>query len=155
MRVSNVCALSPCQSQDWLHLPLRTLLVGGLVFGLCLMVAGCDSGGTSGGEDPEPTAPAAPTGLVATSGNAQVSLDWETVEEAESYAIYRSTDSMDGATGDPLEEGLSEVGYTDSSVENGTTYYYRVTAVGTDDNESEASEEVEVTPFDEPPTRPE
>lgn len=89
------------------------------------------------------------------SGDAEISLTWEAVSEAEAYNVYRSTSSTNGVEGNPHEESISSESYTDSSVENGTTYYYRVTAVGSDGVEGDASGEEEVTPFDEPPTRPE
>lgn len=139
---------------------MRTFLAGFVVLGLCLVGVGCDSGGSNGGgeeppgEEPGPTAPAAPSGLEASSGDAQIGLDWDAVSEAETYKVYRSTSSTDGAEGDPLAEDLSEASYTDDSVENGTTYYYRVTAEGSEGNESDASGEVQATPFDEPPSRP-
>lgn len=134
---------------------LRVLLAFGVVLSLSLTGIACDSGGSNGGEEaPEPTAPAAPSGVEATSGNAQVSLGWESVSNAGSYNVYRSTQSTDGVEGDPLEVGHSETSYTDDSVQNGTTYYYRVTAIDSDENEGDASDEVKVTPFDEPPSRP-
>src|SRR6185436_18030466 len=40
-----------------------------------------------------PVAPAAPTGVTATPGNAQVVLNWTAVTGATSYNIYRSTTS--------------------------------------------------------------
>ncbi len=96
----------------------------------------------------------APSGLTATSGAGEVSLEWETVEGAESYSVYRSTSSGTEVSGSPLEGGVSSAGYTDGEAENGTTYYYRVTAVSGEEG-SEGSGEVEVTPFAEPPERPE
>jgi len=68
--------------------------------------------------------------------------------------VYRGTNSGVNASGDPLASGLSETAYTDSSAENGTTYYYVVTAVDTAGNASDPSSEVEKTPFDDPPDRP-
>lgn len=120
-----------------------------MVVGLGLSGAGCDVFG--GGSDP--VVPEAPTGLDATSGDAEVELEWGSVEEAESYSVYRSTSTGVEASEDPLSEGVSEASYTDSEAENGTTYYYVVTAVA--DEEGDASSEVEVTPFADPPDRPE
>lgn len=135
----------------------RLLLTGFLVVGLCLLASGCGGAGANDGNDgngPSSSAPAAPSGLSATSGNGEVGLDWEAVDGADTYNVYRSTSSTSGATGTPLESGVSSASYTDSSPENGTTYYYRVTAVGTEDAESDGSGEVQITPFAEPPTRP-
>lgn len=130
-------------------------LVTALVLGLGVTGMGCSSSGSNGEDDgEEPTAPAAPSGLEATSGNAQVGLEWSSVSEADAYNVYRETSSTSGASGSPIEEGVSSATYTDDGVDNGTTYYYRVTAVGPDGLESGASGEEEVTPFDDPPDRP-
>jgi len=93
---------------------------------------------------------AAPMALEGTSGDAQVELSWSGGAGAETYSVYRSTSSTDGATGDPLTTGRSETTFTDSTAENGTTYYYRVTSVNPDEEESTASNELKKTPFAEP-----
>jgi len=72
------------------------------------------------------TRPAAPTGLNATSGNAQVTLTWTAAATATSYNVYRST--TPGVQGAKIGSSPS-VGYADSTSVNGTTYYYEVTAV--------------------------
>ena len=71
------------------------------------------------------SAPAAPTGLVATAGNAQVALTWTASSGATSYKINRST-----TNGGPYTNiaTVTTSSYTDSAVTNGTTYYYVVTA---------------------------
>lgn len=56
-------------------------------------------------------------------------------------------------SGDPLEGGITSTDYSDATAENGTTYYYQVTAVSGKE-EDDGSDEVEVTSFSEPPTRP-
>jgi hypothetical protein len=101
--------------------------------------------GTTGGGDTTP--PAAPTGLTASAGDGQVSLDWADNGEADlaGYTVYRSTTSGGGyaaVTGSLL--GASA--YTDTAVTNGTTYYYVVTASDTSANESGFSTEASATP---------
>jgi fibronectin type 3 domain-containing protein len=98
---------------------------------------------------------AAPSALAGTSEDAQIQLGWSGGAGAEAYNVYRSERSTDGASGDPLASGVSSTSYTDESAENGTTYYYRVTSVNPEDAESSASNEVEKTPFSDPPNRPE
>lgn len=130
-------------------LPIRTvqkLCLGLLLCGFCLAGVGCGLFGSS-----EP--PAAPSGLEGVSGDAQVELSWEAVNEADTYNVYRSTSSS-GVEGDPIKGNVPQTSATDASVENGTSYYYRVTAVDGDGNESDPSGELKVTPFANPPERP-
>ena len=85
------------------------------------------------------TVPAAPTGLTATPGNAQVALTWNTSAGATSYSVKRSTTSGSGYTTVSSPTGTS---YTDTGLTNGTTYYYVVAAAnsaGTSGNSSQVS----------------
>ena len=95
------------------------------------------------------------SGLSGTSGDEQIKLDWSTAAGAETYNVYRSSSSStDPSDNDPLATGVSDAAYTDMGVQNGTTYYYVVTSVGSDGNESAPSNEVSKTPFSEPVGRP-
>lgn len=137
----------------------RATFAAFLILGLVLVGTGCGGSGANGDdgggeEEPPPESVSAPSGLTATSGAGEVRLDWEAVEGAESYSVYRSTSSGTEVSGSALEGGVSSAEYTDAAAENGTTYYYRVTAVSGEE-ESDGSGEVEVTPFAEPPERPE
>jgi len=140
---------------------LRTTLAGLLVVGISLTGAGCslfgggdDGGGADDGGDDDggddPTAPAARSGLTADAQEAAVGLSWSSVSDADTYSVYRSTSPTSGASGSALDTGISQTNYTDESAETGTTYYYRVTAVGSDGNESDGSGEVQGTPFTNP-----
>jgi fibronectin type 3 domain-containing protein len=71
------------------------------------------------------TALAAPTGLTATAGNDQVSLQWSAVAGANSYNVYRST--TPGLQGLKIASSSTTL-YTDQTALNGTTYYYEITA---------------------------
>ena len=93
------------------------------------------------------TAPAAPTALDATAGDAQVSLDWTNNGESDlaGYNVYRSTSS--GSNYEKLNGTLvTSSAYVDAGAVNGTTYYYVVKAVDTSTNESAASNEDSATP---------
>ena len=93
------------------------------------------------------TPPAAPTGLIATAGNAVVDLDWNDNAESDlgGYNVYRAT--VSGGPYTRLNGALVAVSdYSDTSVTNGITYYYVVTAVDTSNNESGGSGEVAATP---------
>jgi len=100
----------------------------------CLpMLAGCGSGThvsaiNNSSSSTSTSVPAAPTGLSATAGNASVSLEWTPSSGAAGYNVKRATTS-DGPyanIGAPASPA-----YTDTSVTNGTTYYYVVSALDT------------------------
>jgi len=75
-------------------------------------------------------APASPTGLAATAGDAQVTLSWTASSYATGYTVKRSTDSGGPYTAIGTTTAPT-VTYTDSSgLINGTTYYYVVSATG-------------------------
>ncbi len=86
--------------------------------------------------------PAAPTGLKATAGNAQVSLTWNASAGATSYNVKRSTTSGGPYT---TVNSPAVTSYADSSVTNGTAYYYVVSGVSSA-GESANSPEVSATP---------
>jgi fibronectin type 3 domain-containing protein len=94
------------------------------------------SGSAASGKSNEATAAtavaiaAAPTSLAAVGSNGQVALTWTASATAASYNIYRGTASgAESAT--PIATGISATSFTDSTVTNGVTYYYKVTAVNT------------------------
>ncbi len=93
-------------------------------------------------------APAAPTNLTATPGNAVVTLAWTASTGATGYNVKRATIS-----GGPYTQlaAPSSDGYTDSSVTNGTTYYYVVSAFNST-GESANSAQVVAVPNAPPPT---
>ncbi|MFA5265036.1 MAG: fibronectin type III domain-containing protein, partial [Opitutaceae bacterium] len=71
-----------------------------------------------------PPAPPAPTGLAATAGNAQVALNWSASTDATSYNVYRGT-SAGGESTTAVVTGVTATTYTNTSLTNGTTYYYK------------------------------
>lgn len=97
---------------------------------------GGNGGGGGGGGNP----PATPTGFTATPGNASVALTWTASSGATSYTVSRSTTS--GGPYSTSACNTSTTSCSDSSVTNGTTYYYVVAATnsyGTSANSSEKS----------------
>ena len=89
---------------------------------------------------PTPTPPAAPSDLVATPGNATVSLSWTASGGATSYTVLRSTISGSGYV--VIASDVAATNYTDTTVTNSTTYFYVVRAVGpggTSGNSNQAS----------------
>jgi hypothetical protein len=108
---------------------------------LLAFLAGCasvSSNGGGGGTQP----PAAPAGLQATAGNAQISLTWIASSGATSYNVKRST-----TNGGPYTKIASPTtaSYIDTSLINGTPYYYVVTAVNSA-GESNPSVQATATP---------
>jgi hypothetical protein len=107
------------------------------------VVEAVNSAGTSANSSQVSATPLAspptPTGLAATAGNQQVNLTWNASTGATSYNVGRSTTS-----GGPYTTVSSPTmtSYADSSVTNGTTYYYVVAAVnsaGTSANSGQVS----------------
>jgi fibronectin type 3 domain-containing protein len=88
-----------------------------------------------------------PTLTLGTVTSSTVNLSWSmpaTVSGVTSYNIYRSTAT--GAEGLPVLGSTATTSFTDTTVfNNGTMYYYRVTAVGTN-GETLGSNEVSTTP---------
>jgi len=72
-----------------------------------------------------PPAPPAPTGLTAGVGSGQVVLAWNTVTAASSYIVKRAPV---GGTWVTLATGVTSMTYTDTTVTNGSSYYYLVVA---------------------------
>ncbi|QJD82069.1 endo-1,4-beta-xylanase [Cohnella herbarum] len=84
--------------------------------------------------------PAAPAGLMATAGNAQVALSWAASSGATSYTVKRSTTS--GGPFTNVATGVTTTSYTNTGLTNGTTYYYVVSATnsaGTSGNSAQVS----------------
>ncbi len=120
-------------------------------------VSAVDAGGTSpqSGEvsaTPEPPVPAAPTGLIATAGNASVALTWTAPSGATSYNVYRGTTAAgEGTTA--IGSGITNASYADNGVSNGTKYFYKVAAVNIG-GIGAPSGEVSATPEPGPPAAP-
>lgn len=83
--------------------------------------------------------PDMPTNLVALGEQNQITLSWNEVQGASSYALKRSTTS--GGTYSEIANSITSTSFIDTSVVNGITYYYIVTAIN-ENGESENSNEV-------------
>jgi hypothetical protein len=70
--------------------------------------------------------PFTPTGLTASPSNAAVSLTWNSAALAGSYMVGRST--ISGGPYTNIASGVTATTYRDTSLVNGTTYYYVVAA---------------------------
>ena len=117
---------------------ISSLLVSSLT-AVLLCLAGC--GGYGGGGGGNGSAPAAPTGLVAADGNAQVTLTWTASSGATGYYVKRSI-----TTGAETQiASATSTSFTDTSLTNGTKYFYVVSAYNSY-GQSANSAEVNATP---------
>jgi subtilisin family serine protease len=85
-------------------------------------------------------APSAPTGLTATGADGQVTLAWSTAFAALTYNVKRST--VQGGPYATVSSGVKGPHFVDTTIVNGTTYYYVVSSsnvVGESANSNEAS----------------
>jgi hypothetical protein len=90
-----------------------------------------------------PAPPGAPSNLKATPGDAQVSLTWSVTAGADTYRVHRSTTS--GGPYGTIATDLTATSHLDTTVSNGTTYYYVVSAVN-EGGEGPNSSQVSPTP---------
>jgi hypothetical protein len=99
---------------------------------LWLVPLGCGAFGGHGGKNL--TAPV--TGLTATASSGQVALNWNAYPGAQYYGVWRGTTStMPTSGGIPylpasVQNPPTGTTFTDTTVTNGTTYYYAVSADG-------------------------
>ena len=68
-----------------------------------------------------PTEVGTPSGVTASMSGNSVEINWEPVTGAEMYVVFRNS---------TIISSQSSVGYTDTSIEAGNTYYYQVQAYG-------------------------
>jgi subtilisin len=102
--------------------------------------------GVAGSEPLDTAAPGAPAGLTATAGDGTVALDWADNTAADgvaAYHVYRST--AEGGTYTQVAR-VTASAYTDGTVVNGQTYFFRVAAVDAAGNESAPSATASATP---------
>lgn len=90
-----------------------------------------------------------PAGLTAVPGNTQVVLAWQTACGADSYNVKRS--SASGA--ETIVANVSGTNCVDTGLVNGQEYYYEISALDENGNESGNSTEVNATPAA-PPDHP-
>lgn len=94
----------------------------------------------------ETAAPAALTGLTTLAGDTQVSLAWTASGSSDLayYSVYRSTTS--GGPYTLVATNLVTASFTNTALQNGTSYYYTVTATDLTGYESTLSSQAAATP---------
>lgn len=107
---------------------------------LSLFLVSCGGGGGGGSSRPN-TAPLAPGNILSVGGNTQARLSWGDVSGATTYNIYYSTTTgVAKKTGTKISAVTSP--YYHNGLNNGTTYYYVVTA---ENQYGESGESIEVS----------
>jgi fibronectin type 3 domain-containing protein len=101
---------------------------------------------------PQVPAPGAPTNLTAVPGDGQVTLSWRRIAGASSYVVYWGTEPQVD-TDSPAVTRVPGPPYVHLGRANGTTYYYRVSAMNPG-GESPLSLEVSATPQPPAPATP-
>ena len=86
--------------------------------------------------------PATPSSLAAAAGNTSITLTWSANSESDlaSYKVYGGTSASPTTLFFTISAGT--VTYTHTGLTNGTTYYYRISAVDNFGNESSKSSDV-------------
>ena len=87
--------------------------------------------------EPDTTPPPVPGGLIATAGDANVSLAWASVSSADlaGYHVYRAASSTGPWTKLTITP-TTATNYAATGLTNGTTYYFAVSSIDTTGNES-------------------
>jgi hypothetical protein len=99
----------------------------------------------TGGDGGAPSViPEPPAMLLASPGDGAVPLRWQASFGATGYTVHRS--KFSGGPSETIASGVTGSSYTDTSVTNGTTYYYTVTARNSDGT-SGSSPADSATPF--------
>jgi fibronectin type 3 domain-containing protein len=127
------------------------------------VVRATNAGGDSGNSN-EATAtpngpPPAPTNVVATPGDSQVTVSWTAEPTALTYNVKRST--VFGGPYGPIQTGVGGTVYVDSTASNGTTYFYMVSGVNGAGEGPDSTPPASATPqqapsinFQQPPNNP-
>ncbi len=93
-------------------------------------------------------APAVPTGLGTSAGNGQITVNWSANSEGDlaNYRLWRSTSSDVATALNITSPSKTSTSHTDSNLNNGTAYYYWLSAVDNSGNESGKSSVASATP---------
>ena len=93
-------------------------------------------------------APSVPSGLAVVAGDRENVLSWNANQESDfkEYKLYGGTSSNSSTVLATISKGTQT--YSHTNLLNGTTYYYQISAIDNDGNESARSSEVNAKPQD-------
>ena len=77
--------------------------------------------------------------------DSSVQLDWNEINGAEGYYIYRKTEDEDEYTLVSTIDDVSVISYIDEQVENGKTYYYAIRAFLGDEQSNYAGSAISIS----------
>jgi hypothetical protein len=125
-----------------------------IIGGIIVLIGSCSSSDSTTttaattSTDNTTTTLSAPAGATAALGYYQVAVDWTAVSGASSYTVYWGTSTGISSSSTAIT-GITDDNYTHSSLDNGTTYYYKIAAVNSAGTGS-LSSEVNAIPRDAP-----
>ena len=102
-------------------------------------------GGGDGGGDAQGDPPDKPQGLTAAASSGEITLTWTALPDITYNLFHSTTPGIDVDAANVTKIQNAESPYTHTGLTNGTTYYYRLTAVNAS-GASEPSDEVSATP---------
>lgn len=128
----------------------KIILVSLILAGFVFIFSGCEKKVYV--VEPDTTPLCSPKGVYSVTGDSTIYIYWEENDEPDIY-IYRIywAPETDGIIPEPDSDfqymaSTNKPNYIDTDVENGTTYYYVITAVDNSRNESEPSKVLYDTP---------
>jgi hypothetical protein len=126
-------------NNNWVTIPTNaaTTTSGGVIFTGTTQHLSPYAPLKSSGANPPPT----PTNLTASAGNERITLNWSASSGATKYNIYRKSGNFY-----PYLDQTTATSYIDTGLTNEVTYYYKISALNDDDDESTSTEAVSATP---------
>ena len=120
-----------------------------LILFFCLTIISCSKKDDDSSSSSSATTLSPPSDLTAAGAASQVTLDWTAVSGASSYTVYWDNSTGVSSSSTAITS-VSTDNYTHSSLDNGTTYYYKVAAVDSAGTGTLSSEVNAATPLPAP-----
>jgi len=120
-----------------------------LILFFCLTIISCSKKDDDSSSSSSATTLSPPSDLTAAGAASQVTLDWTAVSGASSYTVYWDNSTGVSSSSTAITS-VSTDNYTHSSLDNGTTYYYKVATVDSAGTGTLSSEVNAATPLPAP-----